>query len=89
MRKQFIPEESFDTFLESQVNSKLEYVRKRKYVTRRKTISCEEDRILLPREWVQIWPDCEFIWASKIIEVDGGCMAFESCEEWRTWDNQV
>lgn len=27
-------------------------------------------------------------WAAKIVKVDGGYMAFESIEEWKTWKRQ-
>lgn len=27
-------------------------------------------------------------WASKIVKVDGGWMAFESWDDYRTWKNQ-
>lgn len=27
-------------------------------------------------------------WAAKIVRVDGGWLAFESVDDWRTWRNQ-
>ena len=28
------------------------------------------------------------LWATKIVKVDGGYMAFESIEDWRIWKKQ-